>query len=86
MQFCIEILDARSPVGSGSLPTETIPSVALGIRSALAGADETRLLSAAFRKLPTPVIGHVHKGSLLPDLRCMDDEAGFVAQLKSLQL
>jgi L-seryl-tRNA(Ser) seleniumtransferase len=85
-QFCVEILDTNSQVGSGSLPTETIPSVAIGIRSTIDGEDETRLLSAAFRKLPTPVIGHVHKGSLLLDLRCMDDEAGFVAQLKSLQL
>ena len=84
--FCVEILAASSQVGSGSLPTETIASAALGIRSATDGEDLSRSLAAAFRKLPTPVIGHVHKGSLLLDLRCLDDEAGFVAQLGSLQV
>ncbi len=84
-RYCVEIRDTASQVGSGSLPIETIPSVAIGIRSASAGEDITQSLSAAFRALPTPVIGHVHKGSLLLDLRCLDDEAGFVAQLESLQ-
>lgn len=84
--FCVEILDAASQVGSGSLPTETIPSAAIGIRSAIDGEDITRSLAAAFRKLPTPVIGRVHKGSLLLDLRCLDDEAGFVSQMESLQI
>ena len=84
-QYRVEILDAASQVGSGSLPTETIASAAIGIRSANSGEDISRSLAAAFRKLPTPVIGHVHKGRLLLDLRCLDDEAGFVSQLESLR-
>jgi len=83
--FAVEILDAAGQVGSGSLPTETIPGIAIGIRSATDGEDITRTLAAAFRKLPTPVLGHVHKSSLLLHLRCLDDEAGLVAQLESLQ-
>ena len=83
-RYRVEVVDAASQVGSGSLPTRTIPSAAIGIRSETAGEDITRSLSAAFRKLPIPVIGHVHKGVLLFDLRCLDDEAGFVSQLESL--
>lgn len=85
-QFCVDILDADSQVGSGSLPTETIPGIAIGIRSAIDGEDMSRLLSTAFRNLPTPVIGYLHKGSLRLDLRCLDDEAAFVSQLKSLRI
>jgi L-seryl-tRNA(Ser) seleniumtransferase len=84
--FHVEIVDAASQVGSGSLPVETIPSAAIAIRSAVVGEDLTRSLSGAFRRLPIPVIGHVHKGSLLLDLRCLDDEAGFVSQLTSLTI
>ena len=67
------------------LPTRTIPSAALAI-SAVDGEDVTRRLSAAFRSLPTPVIGYVHKGRLLLDLRCLEDEEGFAAQLETLRL
>ena len=83
--FGVEVIHADSQVGSGSLPTRTIPSAALAI-SAVDGEDVTRRLSAAFRSLPTPVIGYVHKGRLLLDLRCLDDEEGFAAQLETLRL
>jgi L-seryl-tRNA(Ser) seleniumtransferase len=36
--------------------------------------------------LPIPVIGTVSDGALRFDLRCLEDEAGFVAQLGSLSL
>jgi len=84
--YRIEVVDAASQVGSGSLPTESIPSVAIGIGSADSGEDMTRHLSAAFRRLPIPVIGYVNKGRLLLDLRCLDDEAEFLCQLGSLQI
>jgi len=85
-RFRVDILDSASQVGSGSLPSETIASTAIGIRSANSGEDLSRALSSAFLNLPTPVIGHVHKGSLLLDLRCLDDEERFVSQLSSLQV
>jgi L-seryl-tRNA(Ser) seleniumtransferase len=84
--FSVDVVDAASQVGSGSLPTETIPSTAIGIRSRAAGEDIANAIATAFRKLPVPVIGHVHKSHLLLDLRCLDDEEGFVSQLKSLQI
>jgi L-seryl-tRNA(Ser) seleniumtransferase len=85
-EYRIEVVDAASQVGSGSLPTETIPGVAIAIGSATEGEDDTRQLSAAFRRLPIPVIGHINKGRLLLDLRCLDDEAAFLSQLGSLQI
>jgi L-seryl-tRNA(Ser) seleniumtransferase len=41
-------------------------------------------LSRAFRTLPVPMIGRVHGGVLYFDLRCLDDEEGFLKQLAHL--
>jgi L-seryl-tRNA(Ser) seleniumtransferase len=85
-RFRVEVTDGDSQVGSGSLPTKTIRSAAIAIGSATSGEDITATLSAAFRALPTPVIGYVRNGRLLLDLRCLHDEEGFVSQLESLQI
>jgi L-seryl-tRNA(Ser) seleniumtransferase len=85
-QFRIEILDVENQVGSGSLPTRTVPGIAIAVHSATNGEDRSRDLSTAFRNLPTPVIGYVHKAGLHLDLRCLDDETGFLGQLGSLQI
>ena len=83
--YRVDVVAADSQVGSGSLPTRTIPSAAIAIRGA-DGEDVTRQLLAAFRNLPVPVIGYVNKGQLLLDLRCMDDEDDFLSQLGALRL
>jgi L-seryl-tRNA(Ser) seleniumtransferase len=44
------------------------------------------LLEAALRQLPIPVIGRIENQALLLDLRCLEDEAGFVANLATLDL
>jgi L-seryl-tRNA(Ser) seleniumtransferase len=85
-QYLLEVIDAVSQTGSGSLPTESIPSAAIAIGPANGGDDISRELAKSFRELPVPVIGHAHKGRLLLDVRCLDDEAGFVAQLESLKV
>ena len=43
-------------------------------------------IAAAFRALPVPVVGRIKDAAFLMDLRCLDDEAGFVAQLGQLRL
>ncbi len=78
----------QSQIGSGSLPTAHIDSHALvltppGRRGA--GAQLKRL-AAAFRALPMPVIGRIHDDALWFDLRCLEDEAKFTAQLAALDL
>ena len=34
--------------------------------------------------LPVPVLGRIQDGALVLDLRCLEDEAGFLAQLERL--
>ena len=55
--------------------------------SKAAGAGRTlSRLAAALRQLPVPVIGRIEDQSLILDLRCLEDEAGFVANLDGLTL
>ncbi|MEE8516843.1 MAG: L-seryl-tRNA(Sec) selenium transferase [Alphaproteobacteria bacterium] len=78
----------QSQIGSGSLPTAHIDSHALVMTPAGrrgAGAQLKRL-AAAFRALPMPVIGRIHDDGLWLDLRCLEDEAKFTAQLAALRL
>jgi L-seryl-tRNA(Ser) seleniumtransferase len=66
-------IDARSTVGGGSLPGETLPSVAVAIRS----ASPDRLL-AALRGGTPPVIGRIEDGRAVFDVRTVepdDDDA-----------
>jgi L-seryl-tRNA(Ser) seleniumtransferase len=82
----VRIVDTRSQIGSGALPVSLLPSAALAISPlgpARPGAA-VEGLARAFRNLPVPVIGRIEKGALVLDLRCLDDETGFLAQLNSL--
>ena len=86
--WSVEVVHCRSQIGSGALPVDRLPSAGLRCIPA-AGAKRGRssklqALAAALRTLPVPVIGRVHDGALTLDLRCLDDEAGFVAQLDRL--
>ena len=74
----VEAIACESQIGSGALPTQRIASAGLAIRP---GSER---LAAAFRRLPVPVVGRIHQGVFLLDLRCLQDEAGFVAQLQRL--
>jgi L-seryl-tRNA(Ser) seleniumtransferase len=76
-----------SQAGSGSLPGERLPSVALAIRPRGAnpgGGSRLERLARAFRSLPIPVIGRAHQGALFLDLRTLEDEGAFLAQLEGL--
>jgi L-seryl-tRNA(Ser) seleniumtransferase len=84
--FTIETRACTSQIGSGALPTETIPSLGVAIAPAdrKSGGRQIETLAAALRELPIPVIARVDKGALLLDLRCLEDEAAFLAQLGAL--
>lgn len=73
-----------SQIGSGALPVETIPSFAIAIASTAGRDSDLRLLATQLRKLPRPVIGRIHDGRLLLDLRCLDCEPLFLQQLPQL--
>jgi len=86
--YSVGIEAAHSQIGSGSLPVETLPSIAITL-APLSGDDrELRQLSSALRQLPRPVIGRIHDGALWLDLRCLEDEDAtqLVAQLRELEL
>jgi len=76
-----------SQVGSGSLPVDVIPSAALVCRfEAKRAGKALKDLATTLRQLPIPIIGRVTDNSLVLDLRCLEDEADFLAQLQSLGL
>lgn len=78
----VSVVNCASQIGSGTLPVEKLPSAAISLRPAApshGGAAEK--LAAALRALPAPVIGRIHEGALLLDLRCLDCEEEFLAQI-----
>ena len=86
--YQVEIIACASQIGSGALPLETVPSAGIAIKP-LASRGQGRALTAlaaALRNLPVPVIGRIADGSLILDLRCLEDEAGFAANLAALDL
>jgi L-seryl-tRNA(Ser) seleniumtransferase len=86
-RFDITPEDCHSQIGSGSLPTARIPSAALVIRSKETkkkAGSMIRHLTDAMRSLPCPVIGRIQDNALWLDLRCLEDDERFVAQLTHL--
>jgi L-seryl-tRNA(Ser) seleniumtransferase len=84
----VTIADCASQIGSGALPADTLPSVALRlIPRGAHGGSAVENLSALFRGLPVPVIGRIAADALWFDLRCLEEaqEAGFVSQLSHLR-
>jgi L-seryl-tRNA(Ser) seleniumtransferase len=84
--FTVETIDCASQIGSGALPLEGIPSAGLAVRPVQTrGAGRAlNTLSVALRRLPVPVVGHISEQSLVLDMRCLEDEAGFVGNLSKL--
>jgi L-seryl-tRNA(Ser) seleniumtransferase len=85
--FAVDAVECESEIGSGALPRRAIPSAGLAIRpTARRGAGQALAgLAASLRHLPMPVIGRIENGGLILDLRCLDDEEGFGANLAALQ-
>ena len=84
--YRVETASVSSQIGSGALPVEVLPSAALSITAANGEDEPLRSLAQRLRQLPKPVIGRLHNGSLLLDLRCLEPshEDAFIAQLSEL--
>ena len=68
----VTICEVASQIGSGALPLDKLPSIALRIEPA-DGRDSTlQAISASLRALPTPVIGRLHDGAMYLDLRTLE--------------
>ena len=84
--YRVETASVSSQIGSGALPIEVLPSAALSITAANGEDEPLRSLALRLRQLPKPVIGRLHNGSLLLDLRCLEPshEDAFIEQLSEL--
>jgi len=87
-QFDVLVTACASQIGSGALPMEKVPSAGLAIRvrGAKRGGRALSALSNALRRLPVPVVGRIEDNALILDLRCLEDENGFIANLAALDL
>src|SRR5262245_15036556 len=85
--FRVDVVDCMSQIGSGALPCEAMPSAGLAIRPANARGSGRLLaaLASALRSRPIPVLGRIEDGALILDLRCLDDEDMFAANLAGLE-
>ena len=87
--YTVEAVACASQIGSGALPLDAVPSAGLAIRPRGGKRGTSRALDhliAALRRLPVPVIGRIENGAQILDLRCLEDEAGFTANIAVLDL
>ncbi|WP_111559225.1 L-seryl-tRNA(Sec) selenium transferase [Paracoccus sediminilitoris] len=80
--FDAAVTDCASQIGSGALPTDTIPSA--GLRLTGPGGDAPDRLASLLRALPRPIIGHIRDGALILDMRCLDDDDALMRALAGL--
>jgi L-seryl-tRNA(Ser) seleniumtransferase len=83
----VSVTECQSQIGSGALPTRTIPSAGITIqpRARRAAGTAIQEIAAAFRRLPVPVIGRIQADTFILDARCLEDEAAFAEQLSHLR-
>ncbi|MEM7196593.1 MAG: L-seryl-tRNA(Sec) selenium transferase [Pseudomonadota bacterium] len=84
--FNVTVESVFSQVGSGALPVAQLKSAALKLfrPDVKRSGGALKVIAKEFRELPTPVIGRISKDAFLLDLRCLDDEDAFLANLKHL--
>ena len=80
----VRVVPCRSQIGSGAMPVDLLPSAALAMTLPGTRGKALERFAANFRALPVPVIGRIADGAFVLDLRCLDNEAGFIEQLALL--
>ena len=63
-----EIISGHSQVGSGSLPGDTLPTILIALTP---NKSSVKAIARALRELSPPVIGRLHNGKVLLDMRCL---------------
>ena len=78
-RFKLEVIDAVSEIGSGALPTAELKTRALRITHERMSADA---IAAMFRQARPPVIGRIHDGAFMLDLRTVEDAAALAVEFE----
>ena len=88
----VQVIDCKSQIGSGALPTDLLDSSGLSITPVDAGdiqkdgkSVDLAIISEAFRSLAMPVIGKMSNGRLVFDLRCLETPDELIDQLPELR-
>jgi len=74
--FRCEIVESTSQIGSGALPTEELPTIAIRVTHPTISANS---IADLFRGARPPIIGRVTDDGFQLDLRTIDDPAVFAA-------
>ncbi len=84
--FQVTVGRTHSQVGSGAMPVDRLESAALKFSQpdVRRPGKALKMLSRAFRDLPIPVIGRIADNALWFDLRCLEEEAEFIDNLRGL--
>jgi L-seryl-tRNA(Ser) seleniumtransferase len=76
--YRVTMVESTCEVGSGAAPTATLPSRALAVEHA---TDSAYAIAARLRRARPAVLGRIHDGRLLLDLRCIADAATFAVDV-----
>ena len=77
--FRCEIIESTSQIGSGALPTEELPTIAIRVTHPQISANS---IADIFRRARPPIIGRVTDDGFQLDLRTIDDPAVFAAKFQ----
>jgi len=80
--YSCRTIEAVCEMGSGSMPGVTLASLAVEIRAPSQAA--LKRFDQRLRTLPVPVLGRIHAGALLLDLRAIDDVGALLTNLGGL--
>ena len=73
--YRVDVIDAQSEIGSGAVPTQTIATKAVAITHPSLGAHR---IAERFRRADPPIIGRVHDGAFLLEVRTIENPADLV--------